>query len=92
MVPKNNGKWRICVDDREINKATHEYHFPLPFIDQVLNTMGGKKHFSLLHGFSGYNQVQIAPKDQDKTTLTFPWRTFTYRVLPFGLFNSLATF
>ena len=92
MVPKKNGKWRICVDYRELNKATQKDHFPLPFIDQVLDTLAGKKFFSFLDGFSGYNQIQIAPEDQDKTTFTCPWGTFSYRVLPFGLCNSCATF
>jgi hypothetical protein len=57
IVPKKNGKWRICVDFRELNKATHRDYFPLPFIDQVLDTLSGKKYFSFLDGFSGYNQI-----------------------------------
>lgn len=77
VVPKKNGKWRICVDYREFNKATKKYHFPLPFIDQVLDTLAGKKFFSFLDGFSGYNQIQIAPIDQGKTTFTYPWGTFS---------------
>ena len=72
IVPKNNGKWRVCVDYRELNKATQKDHFPLPFIDQVLDTLSRKKFFSFLNGFSGFNQIQIAPKDQDKTTFTCP--------------------
>eukprot|EP00253_Pinus_taeda_P002517 PITA_02517 len=91
VVPKKNGKWRICVDYRELNKATQKDHFPLPFIDQVLDTLAGKKFFFFLDGFSGYNQMQIAPEDQDKTTFTCPWGTFVYRVLPFGLCNAPAT-
>jgi len=59
LVPKKNGKWRICVDYRELNKATYKDHFPLSFIDQVLDGLAGKKLFSLLDGFSGYNQIQI---------------------------------
>ena len=55
MVPKKNGKWRICVDYRELNKATLKDHFPLPFIDQVLDSLAGKKLFSFLDGFSEYN-------------------------------------
>ena len=54
--------------------------------------MAGKKLFSFLDGFSGYNQIQIAPEDQDKTTFTCPWGTFAYRVLPFGLCNTPTTF
>ena len=68
IVPKKNGKWRVCVDYRELNKATHKDHFPLPFIDQVLDTLSEKKFFFFLDGFSGYNQIQIALEDQDKTT------------------------
>ena len=92
LVPKKNGKWRICVDYRELNKATKKDHFPLPFIDQVLDGLTGKKLFSFLDGFSEYNQSQIYLQDQDKTTFTYPWGTFSYRVLPFGLWNSPATF
>eukprot|EP00253_Pinus_taeda_P026620 PITA_26620 len=92
VVLKKNGKWRICVDYRELNKATQKDHFPLPFIDQVLDTLAGKKFFSFLDGFSGYNQIQIALEYQDKTTFTCPWGTFAYRVLPFDLCNAPATF
>jgi hypothetical protein len=92
IVPKKNDKWRICVDYRELNKATQKDHFSLPFIDQVLDALAGKKFFSFLDGFSGYNQIMIAPEDQDKTTFTYPWGTFSYRVLPFGLCNAPATF
>ena len=92
IVPKKNGKWRICVDYRALNKATQKDHFPLPFIDQVLDNLAGKKFFSFLDGFSGYNQIKIAPQDQDKTTFTSPWGTFAYRALPFGLCNAPATF
>jgi hypothetical protein len=78
---KNNGKWRICVDFRELNKATYRDYFPFPFIDQVLDTLSRKRYFFFLDGFSGYNQIQIAPEDQEKTTFTFPWGTYDYRVL-----------
>ena len=63
LVPKKNGKWRICVDYRELNKATKKDRFPLPFIDQVLDDLAGKKFFSFLDGFSGYNQIQICLED-----------------------------
>jgi len=80
------------VDYRALNKATQKDHFPLPFIDQVLDNLSGKKFFSFLDGFSGYNQIKIAPQDQDKTTFTSPWGTFSYRFLPFGLCNAPTTF
>jgi hypothetical protein len=80
------------VDFRELNKATYRDYFPLPFIDQVLDTLSGKRYFSFLDGFSGYNQIQISSEHQDKTTFTYPWGTYAYRVLPFGLCNVPATF
>jgi hypothetical protein len=92
IVPKKNEKWRVCVDYRALNKATQKDHFPLSFIDQVLDSLSGKKFFSFLDGFSGYNQIKIAPQDQDKTTFTSPWGTFAYIFLPFGLCNAPTTF
>jgi len=70
LVPNKNGKWRICVDYRELNKVTKKYHFPLPFIDQVLDGLVGKKFFSFLDWFNRYNQIHISPEDEDKTTFT----------------------
>jgi hypothetical protein len=78
IVPKNNGKWCIYVNYRELNKTTLKDYFPLPFIDQVMDTLAGKKFFPFLDGFNGYNQIQIAPEDQEKTTFTFPWGTYAY--------------
>jgi len=75
-----------------LNKASKKDHFPLPFIDQVLDILAGKMFFSFLDGFTEYNQIQINLEDQDKTTFTCPQGTFAYRVLPFGLCNTLATF
>ena len=63
VVPKKNCKWQICVDYRELKKATLKDYFPLPFINQVVDTLSGKKYFSFLDGFSGYNQIQITPED-----------------------------
>ena len=57
IVPKNNGKWRVCIVYQELNKATIKDHFPLPFIDQVLDTLAGNKYFSFLDGFGSYNQI-----------------------------------
>jgi hypothetical protein len=92
IVPKKNNKWWVCIDYRELNKATLKDHFPLPFIDKVLDTLGGKKYFSFLDGFSRYNQIQIALEDQDKTTFTCPWGMYAYKVFPFGLCNEPTTF
>lgn len=92
VIPKKNGKWRICVDYRELNKATQNDHFSVPFIDKVLDTFVGKQFFSFLDDFSGYNQIQIALEDQDKTTFTCPQSTFAYKVLPFGFCNAPTMF
>lgn len=92
IVPKKYGRWCIYIDYRELNKATLKDYFPILFINQVLDTLADKKYFSFLDGFSGYNQFQISPLGQDKTTFTFPWGTSAYRVLPFGLCNAPTTF
>ncbi|KAJ9543636.1 LOW QUALITY PROTEIN: hypothetical protein OSB04_023343 [Centaurea solstitialis] len=84
--------WRICMDYRQLNLATKKDHFPLPFIDQMLDRLAGKEFFCFLDGYSGYNQIQIAPEDQEKTTFTCPYGTFAFRRMPFGLCNAPATF
>jgi hypothetical protein len=61
IVPKKNGKWSVCVNYRALNKAMHKDHFPLPFINQVLDNLSGKTFFSFLDGFSGYNEITIVP-------------------------------
>jgi hypothetical protein len=72
IVPKKNGKWCVCIDYRELNKATLKDYFPFPFIDQVLDTLEGKKYFSFLDGFSGYNQIQISLEDQGENYFYLP--------------------
>ncbi|KAK1666577.1 hypothetical protein QYE76_054736 [Lolium multiflorum] len=84
--------WRICTDFRKLNKATRKDHFPLPFIDQMLERLAGHEYFCYLDGYSGFLQIPIHPKDQDKTTFTCPYGTFAYRRLPFGLCNAPGTF
>lgn len=90
IIPKKGGKSGVCVDYRELNSTTRKYHFPLPFIDQVLDSLVGK-NYSFLDGFSGYNQIRIALEYQDKTAFTFPWGTYSYFVLPFGICNAPTT-
>jgi hypothetical protein len=82
----------VCVDYRDINKAFPKDNYPTPFVDQIIDDCAGRKIFSLMDGFSGYNQINILPTDQHKTTFICPWGTFTYRKLPFGLKNVGATF
>ena len=84
--------WRVCIDYRKLNTSTQKDHFPLPFIDQMLERIAGHSHNCFLDGYSGYNQIAIAPEDQEKTTFTCPFGTYAYRRMPFGLCNAPATF
>ncbi|KAM1602333.1 hypothetical protein ACFX1Z_029062 [Malus domestica] len=84
--------WRVCIDYRKLNATTRKYHFPLPFIDQMLERLAGRAFYCFLDGYSGNNQIMIAPDDQEKTTFTCPFGTFAYGRMPFGLCNAPATF
>ena len=84
--------WRVCIDYRKLNTTTIKNHYPLPFIDQMLDRLVGHPHYCFLDGYSGYNQLAIASEDQEKTTFTCPYGPFTFRRMPFGLCNALATF
>ena len=72
--------------------ATKKDHFPLPFIDQILDRLGGSSYFCFLDRYSGYNQIAIHLDDQEKTTFTCPFGTFAFRRMPFGLCNAPETF
>ena len=101
VVPNENNElipqrtvtgWRVCIDYRKLNKATRKDHFPLPFLDQMLDKLAGQAYYCFLDGYTGYNQILIAPGDQEKTTFTCPYGTFAFRKKPFGLCNAPATF
>nr|GEV26107.1 reverse transcriptase domain-containing protein [Tanacetum cinerariifolium] len=80
--------WRVCIDYRKLNEATRKYHFPLPFMDQMLERLARNQYYCFLDGFFGYLQIPIDPKDQEKTTFTYPYGTFAYRRMPFELCNA----
>ncbi|GJR48820.1 reverse transcriptase domain-containing protein [Tanacetum coccineum] len=84
--------WRVCIDYRKLNDATRKDHFPLPFIDKMLERLCGNEYYCFLDGFSRFFQILIALEDQEKTTFTYPYGTFAYRRMPFGLCNAPATF
>ena len=84
--------WGICIDYRKLNKATRKDHFPLPFLDQMLDRLAGHKYYCFLDGYFDYNQIVIAPEDQEKTTFTCPYGTFAFGRMPFGLCNAPSTF
>ncbi|GJT53667.1 reverse transcriptase domain-containing protein [Tanacetum coccineum] len=80
--------WHVCIDYQKLNDATRKDHFPLPFMDQILERLVGNEYYFFLDGFSGYFQIPIDPQDQEKTTFTCPYGTFAYRRMPFGLCNA----
>jgi hypothetical protein len=93
LVPTHiQSGWRVCIDYCKLNVATRKDHFPLPFIDQMVECLAGHEYYCLLDGYSGYNQVPVDPEDQEKTTFTCPFGTFAYPHMLFGLCNAPATF
>jgi hypothetical protein len=91
-VTKNQGTIHVCVNYRDVNKACPKDNYPTSFIDQIIDNCTGNIIFSFKDGFLGYNQIDILPVDQHKTTFIFPWGTFCYQKLPFGLKNAGVTF
>jgi hypothetical protein len=84
--------WWMCIDYCKLNKATKKDHFPLPFIDEMLERLANHAYFCFLDGYSGLMQIPFHPDDQHNTTFTFPYGTFTYRRMPFGLCNASSSF
>ena len=92
VVPKKNGKNRVCVNYRKLNVVTITDAFPLPFTDNVLDAVAGHDMYSFLDGFSGYNQVRMHPNDQEKTTFVTDWGVYVAVVMMFGLKTAPTTF
>ncbi|XP_061359320.1 uncharacterized protein LOC133303422 [Gastrolobium bilobum] len=91
-VPKKDGKIRVCVDYRDLNKACPKDDFPLPHIDVLVDNTAKYHTFSFMDGYSGYNQILMDVDDKEKTAFITPWGTFRYRVMSFGLKNAGATY
>jgi hypothetical protein len=87
-VRKKSGEIRLCVDFRNLNRASEKDNYPVPPMEQLLQTVSGSEIFSLLDGFSGYNQVLVSEEDRLKTTFRTKWGTFAYKHMPFGLINA----
>uniref|UniRef100_A0A2N9FPT8 Reverse transcriptase domain-containing protein n=1 Tax=Fagus sylvatica TaxID=28930 RepID=A0A2N9FPT8_FAGSY len=92
MVKKPNGKWRMCVDFTDLNKACPKDSYPLPRIDQLVDSTAGHKLLSFMDAFSGYNQIRMEEEDQEKTAFITSRGLFCYKVMPFGLKNAGATY
>jgi hypothetical protein len=92
LIDKKQGTIQVCTDFWDLKEACPKYNYPTPFIDQIIDECIGCEAFLFMDGFSGYNQIQIKPEDQHKTTFICPWGTFAYRKMPFGLKNVGATF
>ena len=84
--------WRVCMDYRKLNSWTKKDHFPIPFMDQMLDRLAGKGWYWFLYGYSGYNKISIAPEYQEKTTFTCLYETFAFKRMLFGLCYVPATF
>ncbi|RDX85846.1 hypothetical protein CR513_32907, partial [Mucuna pruriens] len=91
-VPKKDEKVRMCVDYRDLNKASPKDNFPLPHINTLVDNTACHQIFSFMDGFFGYNQIRMAQEDREKTTFTTAWGTFCYQFMPFGLRNAGATY
>ncbi len=92
LALKKNGKLKVCVNYKALNKVTKKDRYPLPFCEMFLEEVAGHEMYTFGDGYIGYHQVKIALEDQLKTTFTSPWGTFCYTVMPFGLCNALGTF
>ena len=92
MVNKANGKWRMCVDFTDLNKAYPKDSYPLPRINQLVDSTVGHRLLSFMDAFSGYNQIRIDKADQEKTSFVTSQCLFCYKVMPFDLKNAGATY
>ena len=92
MVKKTNGKWRLCLDFTDLNKACPKDSYPLLCIDQLVDSTAGHKLLSFMDAFSGYNQIRMDEADQEKASFITSQGLFRYKVMPFGLKNARATY
>ena len=92
LVPKKDGKVRMCVDYGDLNRASPKDNFPLSHIDTLVDNTAKHSLFSFMNGFSGYNQIRMTSEDMEKTTFLTMWGIFCYKIMPFGLKNAGATY
>ena len=92
MVKKANGKWRICIDFTDLNRACPKDSYPLPQIDILVDSTIRHQLLSFIDTFSGYNQIKLDKADQEKTSFVTSQGLFCYKVMPFGLKNAGAMY
>ena len=92
VIPKKNGKIRVCVDCQKLNAAMLTDAFPLPFTDAILEAVADDKVYRFLDRFSGYNQIRMHSVDQEKKTFVTEWGVFMAVVMMFGLKTTPTTF
>lgn len=92
LIPKKSGGLRFCVDYRKLNAVTYSDAYPLPTIQEILESLAGSAIFTTLDLNSGYWQVEMEPESQDKTAFVCSYGLFLFKVMPFGLKHSPATF
>ena len=92
VVKKKSGKWRVCVDFSDLNKACPKDPFPMPKIEQLVDATAGHLRMSFLDVFQGYHQIPLALDDQKKTAFVTPIENYHYKVMPFGLKNAGSTY
>ena len=92
VVPKKNGKLRVCINLKKVNAAIIRDNYPFPITEYLLERVAEKEAYSFLDRFFGYNQVSVHPNDQHKTTFATEFGIYAYQVMPFGLTNAPATF
>ena len=92
MVKKSNGKWRMCIDFTDLNRACPKDSYPLPRIDTLVDSTTRHELLNFMDAFSGYNQIKMKEEDQEKTSFVTSQGLFCYKVMPFGLKNAGATY
>ena len=92
VVPQKEGKWRVCIDYTNLNNACPKDSFPLPRIDQIVDSTIGHGMLSFLDAFSGYHQIPMAPTNEEKTAFITPHGLYCYKVMPFKFKNAGATY
>ena len=92
MVKKPNGTWRMCVDYTDLNKACPKDEYPLPRMDQIVDSTSGCELLSFLDAYSGYHQISMCIDDEEKTAFVTPFGVYCYIKMPFGLKNAGSTY